>query len=154
MDDRQLFTLLEAVRDGDDAPGLAAMLEPPAGGSLRVAAAWLPNGAVTLVAKRASGARGQDADEIAVIIAGELAAPGTQVFDPRLSTTYDAEGTPRRFGLELWLGEDEEGEQHPVRVGGELTEQSRTSDGVTVHRGVARSGAGEGTGVYLLVAAP
>jgi hypothetical protein len=27
--------------------------------------------------------------------------------DPRLSTTYDGDGHPRRAGLELWVGEDD-----------------------------------------------
>ena len=32
------------------------------------------------------------------------------MFDPRLSTTYNGAGEPRRFGIELWLGEDEDGD--------------------------------------------
>ena len=36
----------------------------------------------------------------------ELNAP--QIFDPRLSTTYNAEGAPLRAGIELWLGADED----------------------------------------------
>ena len=35
--------------------------------------------------------------------------------EPRLSTTYDAEGHQRRAGLELWVGEDD---PLPRRAGG------------------------------------
>jgi hypothetical protein len=39
-----------------------------------------------------------------------------RVDDPRLSTTYDADGRQRRAGLELWLA----GEAHPLRGSGEV----------------------------------
>jgi hypothetical protein len=63
------------------------------------------------------GGRGHDRDTVVAAIAGER--EGISVFEPRLSTTYAGDGTPIRAGLELWLGETEDGEQFPRRVAGE-----------------------------------
>jgi hypothetical protein len=41
------------------------------------------------------------------------------VVDPRLSVTYEPDGRPRRVGLELWVSDDAEGEQHSLRVQGQ-----------------------------------
>ncbi len=52
-------------------------------------------------------ARGTHADEPAW--AALLGRGGAlTIADPRLSTTYDADGHQRRAGLELWVGEDDE----------------------------------------------
>ncbi len=50
------------------------------------------------------------------------------MLDPRLSTTYDEHGEPLRVGVELWLGDDEDGEQWPRRVAGAAT-GSRVDNG-------------------------
>ncbi len=47
------------------------------------------------------------------------------VFDPRLSTTYDGHGAPRRVGIELWLGDQRTrtrtASTRPRRVAGAAT---------------------------------
>jgi hypothetical protein len=45
------------------------------------------------------------------------AAGSLRVDEPRLSTTYDDEGHPRRAGLELWVGEADD---QPRRAVGEV----------------------------------
>ena len=52
---------------------------------------------------------------------------GIAAFDPRLSTTYAPDMSPLRMGIELWLGEHEDGDLYPRRVAGE-----RSGPGVTV----------------------
>jgi hypothetical protein len=81
-----------------------------------VCAWWDEDHALMLTAIRPAGAEHHDAEEIAAhLLEGE---PAT-VADPRLSTTYDAEGHQRRAGLELYVtGEDDE---YPRRVAGEVT---------------------------------
>jgi hypothetical protein len=72
----------------------------------RNVAAWLEDGtAVTLTSVRPRGANGQDADAVWAVLldpAGSL-----HVDEPRLSTTFDADGRQRRAGLELWVGEED-----------------------------------------------
>jgi hypothetical protein len=58
----------------------------------------------TLSAIRPSKASDHGREVIAATIL-EAGAP-VAVADPRLSTTYDAEGRQRHAGLELWLDED------------------------------------------------
>jgi hypothetical protein len=81
-----------------------------------VCAWWDEDHALMLTAIRPAGAEHHDAEEIAAhLLEGEPVA----VADPRLSTTYDAEGHQRRAGLELYVtGEDDE---YPRRVAGEVT---------------------------------
>jgi hypothetical protein len=82
--------------------------------SLRLLASWFPAGhEIALLSARPKGAKGQDHDTIGVVARGE---EHPLVIDPRLSTTYDGHGAPRRVGVELWLGDDEEGEHRPRRV--------------------------------------
>jgi hypothetical protein len=127
----------------------------PGADSLRLFGSWFPAGhQVVLRAERPRGAKGQDRDAIDVVALGESDA---LVFDPRLSTTYDAGFAPRHAGLELWIGADEEGDQYPRRVSGVATGSS-----VTDHTGGVQLSAsalqclsrGEtGAGVYLLLRA-
>ena len=61
-----------------------------------------------------------------------------RVFDPRLSTTYDQRGYPRKSGIEMWVGADEESDQHPHRVAAQLADpapiETTTDDaGTTMH---------------------
>jgi hypothetical protein len=81
-----------------------------------VCAWWDEDHALMLTAIRPAGAEHQDAEEMAAhLLEGEPVA----VADPRLSTTYDAEGHQRRAGMELYVtGEDDE---YPRRVAGEVT---------------------------------
>jgi hypothetical protein len=82
----------------------------------RSVAAWLDDGtAVTLTSVRPLAAKGQDADAVWAVLldpAGSL-----HVDEPRLSTTFDADGRQRRAGLELWLGEEDD---YPRRAAGEV----------------------------------
>jgi hypothetical protein len=74
----------------------------------RTISAWLDDGtAIALATVRPGGARGHD-EEIAW---GAILDPAGSVHvdDPRLSTTYDADGRQRRAGLELWLDEPDGG---------------------------------------------
>jgi hypothetical protein len=73
--------------------------------STRTVGAWLDDGTgVTLTSVRPRGAGGQD--EEATWAAVLDPAGSLYVDDPRLSTTYDADGRQRRAGLELWVGDD------------------------------------------------
>ncbi len=128
--------------------------DPAQIGSARLLAVWLDNGETyTLSALRPAGARGHDKDELTVVLP-EQQAP-LQVFDPRLSTEYSSAGVPRRFGVELWLGDDPEGEQHPLRIAGEAgaAAPAITEGPLSVHPMRAHSADIQGMGLYLLVSA-
>jgi len=119
--------------------------------SSRLVAAWFPDGhAVALLAARPAGAKGQDRDALSVALLGER--EGVHVFDPRLSTTYGGDGRPRRTGVELWLGETEEGDHYPRRVVGEADgDQVRDREAGLQVTGLRCHSHGEdGIGVYLL----
>ncbi len=99
--------------------------------SIRILVAWFPDDrTVALSASRPRGGHA-DKDVVSVLVTGagvvpaDPVAPGEpeplQVFDPRLSTTYDGQGVPLRAGLELWLGPDEDSDQRPLRVSSEST---------------------------------
>jgi hypothetical protein len=84
--------------------------------AVRVLAAWIDDGTgVVLRAIRPAGraAHGDEASWAAVL----GAAGNLRVDEPRLSTTYDDAGHPRRAGLELWVGADDD---HPRRAVGEV----------------------------------
>lgn len=130
--------------------------------SFRQASAWFePPRGLSLLALRPRRAGGQDSDlVVATLLDPE---PGAGVSDPRLSTTYDAHGRPKRAGLELWLepestGPDSDPEQAAPPVPRRVTGQS-LGPGVswsvhdftlsaTLLRWYSRGQ--EGTGVYLL----
>jgi hypothetical protein len=68
----------------------------------RTLAAWLDDGTgLTVATVRPAGARAHDEE----ISWGAVLDPAgnLHVDDPRLSTTYDADGRQRRAGLELWV---------------------------------------------------
>jgi hypothetical protein len=123
--------------------------------SLRLFGSWFPAGhQIVLRAARPRGAKGQDRDLVDVIALGENEA---LVFDPRLSTTYDADSTPRQAGLELWIGADEDDDQYPRRVSGVATgscvsdSTAGTKLSATAFQCISR---GEtGVGVYVLLKA-
>jgi hypothetical protein len=82
----------------------------------RSLAAWLDEGpSVTVAAVRP--ARAQNHAEEAVWGALLDAQGPVAVADPRVSTTYDADGHQRRAGLELWLGEEDD---YPRRGAGQV----------------------------------
>jgi hypothetical protein len=86
--------------------------------SVRDVSAWFgPGDGVALTSLRPRGAKGHDRDVIAAAVF-EPAGP-VAVADPRLSTTYAADGHPTRVGLELWLEREESGEQYPRRAAAE-----------------------------------
>ena len=76
------------------------------------------------------------------------------VTEPRLSSTYTADGVPARVGLELWLGE-EEGEQYPRRAAGEAIGRAAVSDDPPLRSELVRwrMRGREGLGVYDLLRA-
>ena len=87
--------------------------------SVRTLAAWLDGETgVSVMTARPAGATPDSEARWGAI----LDAAGTlHVDEPRLSTTYDAEGRPRRAGLELWMGEEDAA---PRRVTGEAVSGS------------------------------
>ena len=129
--------------------------------SFRLVAAWFGSDeGLALVALRPRRARGQDADLVAASVLEPGRAP--RVDDPRLSTTYTAEGIPSSAGLELWL---EEPENHDPRANGEQGLLPRRAAGEAVGAGLSWEAAGfalhaaplrwhsrgeDGAGVYLL----
>jgi hypothetical protein len=80
-----------------------------------VCAWWDDRHALTLSAVRPAGAGAHDAEEMTAYLLDE--SDPVQVAEPRLSTTYDAEGRQRRAGLELWVG-TEDGDEVPRRAAG------------------------------------
>lgn len=86
----------------------------------RTVSAWLdPDRAVTVSAVRPAGARSHADEALSAFLLDEAVggAEAVAVDEPRLSTTYDAEGRQRRAGLELWVGEEDE---LPRRLAGEV----------------------------------
>jgi hypothetical protein len=131
-----------SVLDGIDAASLD---------SLRAVTGWFaPDEAFTLLALRAPGSTGQEAD----LIAATLFDPEgwVPVADPRLSTTYDRGGVPTRVTLELWVGEGDN--EYPRRAAGEAAAPSAsvTAPGIEMRAIPLRchSRGREGGGVYVL----
>ncbi|TML28244.1 MAG: hypothetical protein E6G30_06075 [Actinobacteria bacterium] len=86
-----------------------------------VTAWWDDSHALTLSAIRPAGAREHDQEALSAFLvdAGEAEdeAAVLRVAEPRLSTTYDAQGRQRRAGLELWVAEEDE---LPRRAAGQV----------------------------------
>lgn len=122
--------------------------------SIRTVATWFePDEALTLTAFRARKAKAHDGDAVAGAVLGPEGAPPVE--DPRLSTTYGAEGWPIRAGLELWLAAAEDSEQQfPRRASGEATgpRASAAGDGLELRAEPFRwhSRGRDGAGIYLL----
>jgi hypothetical protein len=118
----------------------------------RSVSVWLgPALAIALAARRPRLAAGHGDEQIdAAILRGEPLA-AVPIGDPRISTTYDGEGRPIHFGLELWETDESE---FPDRAAGEaiaqgeLTEPDGARSLVTF---LACHGQGRrGAGVYVL----
>jgi hypothetical protein len=117
--------------------------------SLRLLGTWFPAGhEIAILSVRPKGAKGNDRDAIGVIARGEEHA---LVLDPRLSTTYDEHGEPLRVGVELWLGDDEDGEQWPRRVAGATTGSRVDSNALSAYALQCVSRSEAGAGVYVLL---
>ena len=84
--------------------------------SIRAVSSWFePGDGLTLTAFRTRKAKAHDADVIAAAVIGPDRTTAAE--DPRLSTTYEAEGWPIRAGLELWLpAEESADQQYPRRA--------------------------------------
>jgi hypothetical protein len=83
----------------------------------RAVSAWLGDGqlgGITLAAARPAGASAHADELVRAVLVEEGEA--IDVFDPRISTTYDGDGHTRRVGLELWVTED----GYPLRAAGEV----------------------------------
>jgi hypothetical protein len=130
------------VLDGVDAGSL---------GSARMVSGWFDRDeAFMLLALRAAGAVGQEAD----LVAATLFDPDgwVAVDDPRLSTAYGASGLPSRANLELWIGEGDQ--EFPRRVAGEASGNGAALQVQDTELRViplrCHSRGREGTGVYVL----
>lgn len=120
------------------------------GASVRIFAAWFPAGhEIALLSRRPRDSRGHDRDVICVAARGE---DHPLVLDPRLSTTYDGTGAPRRVGLELWLADEADGDQFPRRVAGEATGSHVATGQLSAHAFNCTSRGEPGAGVYVLAA--
>jgi len=148
---------LDGAERGVDCLGLRMSLSWPFDlaklESVRAVSTWFePDEGLALVAFRTRKAKAHDADVIAAAVLGPDRAPAVQ--DPRLSTTYEAEGWPVRAGLELWFGSEGEEEQFPRRASGEATgvRAQGTADGLEIRAEPFRwhSRGREGAGLYML----
>ena len=122
--------------------------------SIRAVAVWFePDEAFALTAFRPRKSKGHDGDLLAAAV---IAAEGSAaVEDPRLSTTYAADGWPARAGLELWLSSEGEPErQYPRRASGEAAGPRAEAVAGELELQAApfrwHSRGREGAGIYLL----
>jgi hypothetical protein len=89
------------------------------------------------------------------VISAAVLDPGgsAPVEDPRLSTTYAADGWVRRAGLELWLGGDED-QQLVRRAAGQATGARGAADAGAVEDRAElfrwHSHGRDGAGIYLM----
>jgi hypothetical protein len=125
--------------------------------SIRDVSAWFESGdGLALVALRPGKARGQESDVITATVLDP--EDSRTVAEPRLSTTYAADGRPERAGLELWLadgdGDQAQEPQYPRRAAGEAVGPyaAGTVGALDVQAGLFRwhSRGHDGAGVYLL----
>jgi hypothetical protein len=121
--------------------------------SIRAVSVWFgPEEAFALTAFRPRKAKHHDDDLLAAAVLAAEGAPAVE--DPRLSTTYGADGWASRAGLELWLAGSEPDQQYPRRASGEavgaraLIAAGELELMAEPFRWHSRSR--EGTGMYLL----
>lgn len=131
----------------------SASLSTVGSDSLRLVGAWFPAGhEVALLAVRPQGAKGHDGDTVEMVALGE---EHPLIFDPRLSTTYDGSGDASRFGVEMWLADEEEGDEWPRRLAGHWTGAKVTfaspAGTLSAYAMQALSRAEHGAAVYALV---
>ena len=119
--------------------------------SLRAVSAWFGDeDGLAVLAARPRRARGHDTE----LLAGTLVEGGVpvRVTEPRLSSTYTADGVPARVGLELWFG-DEEADQYARRAAGEAIGRPAVCDDPPLRSELLRwrMRGREGIGVYDLL---
>ena len=133
--------------------------------SVRDVAAWFePDQGLSVLAARPRGAASH-ADDVLSASAFEE-GHAVLVADPRLSTTYLADGVPARASFELWPeqtepagdeGQEEAEEPRPRRAAGEAIgpRGSYEGDGLQVHAALFRwhSRGNRGAGIYVLARA-
>lgn len=157
----QLCEVRGTVREDSErelcAFGLRELAAPREGrclGSVRGICAWFgPADGLALTAVRPPDSAGHDADSVsAAVFEADRRLP---VADPRLSTTYRADGSPARVGVELLLEADEDDTPHyPWRAVGEGLGAviDLSGEGVARHAYAMRwhSRGRDGFGAYLL----
>ena len=115
--------------------------------SIRLVSAFFDDGgALGLAALRPSGAHGHDED---VVVARLATAEGEQatVSEALVSLEYDADGAPRRLGLELWTDPD----SSPLRVAADrVGEPGQASDRESVPMRFRLDGV-NGAGLYEIL---
>ncbi|HSC03601.1 MAG TPA: hypothetical protein VLC49_09785 [Solirubrobacteraceae bacterium] len=86
--------------------------------SIRAVSVWFdPDEAFALTAFRPRKTKHHDGDLLAAAVIGPDVSAAAE--DPRLSTTYAADGWPVRAGVELWFSGEEPERQFPRRASGE-----------------------------------
>ena len=120
-----------------------------------VSACFAADTGLVVLAARPRKARGHESD----LMAGVLVEGGVPVdiFEPRLSSTYTTDGVPRRVGLELWIGDedDEEAENYTRRAAAAaIGPWLPCGEGGRLELLHWRMRGQEGVGVYELVQAP
>jgi predicted NUDIX family NTP pyrophosphohydrolase len=139
-----------------DGPGVGIVLAPArsarqAPASARMVGGFFPDGsALGLLAGRPGRAGHQDEDAVAAALFDAAEETGRAVDDPRLSTTYDADGVPTRTNLELWIGEGED--EFLRRAAGEASGAGAATAVLRVVPLQCHSRGEEGAGVYALAA--
>jgi hypothetical protein len=113
--------------------GVRSTLDPDAQGSIRDVAAWFsPEDGLALLSTRPAGAAGHQDDRVTASLfeSGHALA----VAEPRLSSTYTADGMPIHAGVELWLVHPDADEEpadeavrYPRRAAGEAASPSATT---------------------------
>jgi hypothetical protein len=120
--------------------------------ALRAVSAWFgAEDGLAVLSARPRRARGHDSELVTgLLLEGGVPVP---VAEPRLSSTYTADGAPARAGLELWLGEGEE--QFARRAAGEAMGQAAVSEDPPLRSELLRMRmrGREGVGVYDLLSA-
>lgn len=119
--------------------------------SVRGLSGWFASDhALNLLALRPARANGNESD----VIAATLFEPDgwVAVDEPRLSTTFRADGRPSRANLELWIADGEE--QYPRRAAAEASGAGARVEGDDVRLEVTplrcHTGGLDGAGVYVL----
>jgi hypothetical protein len=141
--------------------GERTALDPADYDSVRDVSAWFaPDDGLALLAARPPGSRGHE-DERLTVSAFE-AGRSLPISDPRLSTTYAADGSPIRAGIELWFERPDDQQEnsddtvlYPRRAAGEAAGAvARAVTGPLVVEARPfrwHSHGGDGAGVYVLV---